>query len=304
MKVKRGFKEWLHLFLTGFTMGAADVVPGVSGGTMAFILGIYSELIEKTAQLGSDALHLLPRFRIAEFFKKVPWTFFIVLCSGILGAIVSFASLISHLLETYPAFVFSFFGGLILASAIAVCGISTFSRSAWISLVLCTVITAWIVGLNPMQSSNHSLPVLFVSGMIAISAMVLPGISGSFILLLLGQYQYILNAVHERNLLVVATVAAGCGIGILLAVHVVNFLLRRFHSITIAGLVGIMIGSLRLIYSKVVDGLHGFPGVMPELTLVALLFLAGFVLVTLLDQIQSRKNPVCRLFCRTSVRAL
>ena len=299
MNQVRSMRDWIHLFVTGFTMGAADVVPGVSGGTMAFIMGIYSELIEKTANLGSSALACLPRLQVRQFIAKVPWNFFIVLFGGILAAVVSFASAISYLLDAHPAYVFAFFGGLILASAIAVCGISKFTPGAWVSMILCAAITAWVVALNPTEASNHSLPYLFFSGMIAISAMVLPGISGSFILLLLGQYEYILDAVHDRNLLVVATVAAGCGIGILLAVHVVNFLLKRFEAVTIAGLVGIMLGSLRLIYIRVSEGLAG-EALVSGLTLVAALFLVGFLLVTVLDQLQSKKNPLCRLLCRTS----
>lgn len=301
--MKRTMRGWLHLFVTGFTMGAADIVPGVSGGTMAFIMGIYTELIENIAELGTNAIQLLPRLKVVEFFKRIPFPFFLVLGTGIGTAILTFAGLISHLLETQPAYIFSFFGGLILASAISICGMGTFTRGAWLSLIICMVLTGWLVGLNPMEQASHSLPVLFVSGMIAISAMILPGISGSFLLLLLGQYKYIIEAVHERDLLVVGTVAAGCGIGILLAVHVVNFFLHRFRSATIAGLVGVMLGSLRLVVAKVQGGLAGASELTVPLLIVAGLFLFGFLLVTILDQVQSKQNPLCRLVLRPSAGA-
>ncbi|MCB0337464.1 MAG: DUF368 domain-containing protein, partial [Bdellovibrionales bacterium] len=243
------------------------------------------------------------KFQIKEFVARTPWKFFIILGGGILSAIISFAGIISFLLKNHPAYLFAFFGGLILASAIAVFGVTKFSRNAWLSFAFATVLTAYIVGLNPMEGVSHGLPTLFISGMIAISAMVLPGISGSFLLLLLGQYQFILDAVHDRNLLVVATVAAGCGIGIMLAVHVVNFFLTKFHAVTIAALVGIMVGSLRLIALKVAEG---FALVTidfgPAMVIVGILFVVGFILVSVLDHLQSKANPVFTFF-GTSPRA-
>lgn len=296
MNKKRSVKDWLYVYLTGLTMGAADIVPGVSGGTMAFIMGLYSELIENIAKAGTSALRLLPKLEIKAFLQAVPWAFFLCLGAGIVTSLVSLAKVISYLLANQPAYVFSFFGGLILASAIAVCSIAKFSKSAWMAMLLFALFTAWLVGLNPMANVSHTPLVLFMAGMIAISAMILPGISGSFLLLLMGQYEFILEAVHQRDFLSIAAVGSGCAVGILLAVHVVNFFLHRFHAVTIAALVGIMIGSLRLIAAKVSEGFITAESMSapPSIAIALILFAVGFIFVTTIDQMQSKNNLLFR----------
>ena len=230
-------------------MGAADVVPGVSGGTMAFILGIYEELIEATSRITDpEFLRPLSRLQIAQALNALPWAFLVAVFGGVLLAVFSLAPGLEWLLEDHPVLLWAFFFGLVLAS------IFTVSRriASWTApKILAAVggaIGAYIfVGLVPIQTSE-ALWFIFVSGVIAISAMVLPGISGSFMLVLLGKYQYILGAVTNRDFVVLAVFGLGTGIGILAFARFLRWLLARYHDLTVAVLIGLMAGSLRKVW--------------------------------------------------------
>ena len=247
-KKGRSFKDYIVLMAKGFCMGAADVVPGVSGGTMAFILGIYEELLNAIKSFDLKSLRLLVSFRMRAFFEKISWQFLLSLGLGILTAIFTFSKVLAWLLENKPVLIWSFFLGLILASVVTVSKrIEQWKLSRWVSL-LCGLVGIYIlVGLVPV-STPDDLWFLFVSGAVAICAMILPGISGSFILVLMGKYQVVLQAVNEKNFIVLAVVAAGACVGIALFSRLLAWLLGRYHDLMVALLTGLMIGSLRKVW--------------------------------------------------------
>jgi putative membrane protein len=293
-------RQFLRLYLTGFAMGAADIVPGVSGGTMAFILGIYNDLLNAIKSFDVTALRLALRLRLREALAHIPLAFLIAVGLGIFTAIVVLSGALSHLLETHPTFVFAFFGGLILASIVAVGAKIRWSLATLAALIAGAAAAFIIVGLPVLQNANHDPLTLFISGAIAICAMILPGISGSFILLILGQYQYVLNAVRDRDILTLVAVAAGCVVGIVIFSRVLSYLLRRHYQVTIAALTGFMVGSLRTIWERSSAGAAALPDFgLGEALLGLALVIAGFLLVSALDHAQSRDNPFMGLFWRS-----
>jgi len=241
-------KEYLFLFLKGMGMGGADIIPGVSGGTIAFITGIYEELIRSIKSIDLQALKLLFSGKIVEFWTQINGKFLLVLVSGILVSLVSLARLLTNLLENHPIQLWSFFFGLIVISALVVSrDINRWNLGVVISLILGCVIAFFITKAVPAETSN-SLPVVFFSGALAICAMILPGISGSFILLILGKYVFILNALKDFNLGVILVFACGCGVGLILFSRLITWLFKNYRNLTIAALAGFMIGSLNKIW--------------------------------------------------------
>lgn len=301
--------QYVRLFFVGVAMGIADLIPGVSGGTMAFILGIYEELLSAIKSFNLKVLNLAARFKLKEAAAQIPWLFLIVLFAGIGGTVFSLAHLMSWLLENQPIFLFAFFFGLILASIIAVGAHIRWSFQTILALIIGSVGAYIIVGLVPLDMPHDPLT-LFLSGMVAIMAMILPGISGSFILLILGQYEHVLNAVKNFDLLTILPVGLGAVVGITAFARVLSWLLKHYHQATVAVLVGFMIGSLRVIWpwkdileERIVNGetvpivrVNVLPPFGPELWLALALCLSGFLLVTVLDHLQSRSNPLFRLF--------
>lgn len=302
-------KDYLYLYFTGVTMGAADVVPGVSGGTMAFIMGIYQELIDAIKAFDAEVVKLLLRFRIREALERVPWRFLVVLVAGIGSAILVLARIISWLLENQSTYLYAFFFGLVLASIVAVGVHISWSPTAVATLALGTVVAYWIVGLVPLQVS-HSPLIIFLSASVAIMAMILPGISGSFILLILGQYAYVLEAVKALDIITLLPFGFGIVFGITSFARILSWLLHHYHQVTITLLVGFMIGSLRKIWpfketlETRVDR-HGEivplveANVLPDFAAapawIALgLCVAGFVAIRILDRLRGDKSPFVR----------
>jgi putative membrane protein len=245
---KRSLAGYFGVTLRGMCMGAADVVPGVSGGTMAFILGIYQELIEAVRSINARFIRTLLAFRFREAMGLVPWKFLGFLVMGILFSVFSLARLLAWLLENKPVFLWSFFFGLILASILTVGrNLERWQVSALIWVVAGTVGTYFLVGMVPLNTPEAPW-FLFLSGAVAICAMILPGISGSFILVLLGKYHFVLAAVNERNFFVLAVVTAGALFGITSFSRLLSWLLKKHHDVTIALLLGLMLGSLRKIW--------------------------------------------------------
>ena len=243
----KALKHYLLLFLKGMAMGAADVVPGVSGGTVAFITGIYDELLASLAQLPKAATLLL-RGRIAQAWQCANANFLLALVSGILLSVLSLARLITALLETQPVAIWSFFFGLILVSThIVYREVGHWSTSRLVSALLGGVFAWWITVAAPIQLEG-TLLTLFLAGAVAICAMILPGISGSFILLLLGLYSIVIGAVKELDLLVLAVFASGCLLGILCFSRFLHWLLHRWRDVTLAFLAGLMVGSLNKVW--------------------------------------------------------
>lgn len=240
-------------------MGAADVVPGVSGGTIAFISGIYERLIEAIASIDISAIGLVFRGDIKGAWQHIDGTFLLVLATGILSAIFVLAHLIEHLVETQPILVWSFFSGLILASIVFML------RRVWPRSLtaLVFILVGALLALAIAQFRGAGLPitpiVIFVGGFIAISAMLLPGVSGSFLLLMMGLYETTLAAVTDFNLIYIAIFGAGAASGFIVFSRIIRALLHRFHDQTILFLTGLLIGSLYTTWPWKLMGSDGLP---------------------------------------------
>jgi len=244
----RNAKDYILLTLKGLAMGAADVVPGVSGGTIAFITGIYEELLETISNINLKALKKLKTDGLKSFWKHINANFLIALFLGIGISIVSLAKLITYLLEHHTILLWSFFFGLIVSSIYLVGKtINKWGVSKIIGLLIGTAIAFYITILPPMENPN-ALWFVFISGAIAICAMILPGISGSFILLLLGSYEMILGAIKDMKLAVIGVFAVGCLTGLLSFSKLLNWMFKKYHDLTIAILTGFLIGSLNKIW--------------------------------------------------------
>lgn len=291
--------HYVGLTAKGFCMGASDVVPGVSGGTMAFILGIFEELIQAIRSFDLKSLRLLFTLKFGRFLNAVSWEFLLSVGVGILLAIFTLARGLAWLLENKPVFIWSFFLGLILASVLTVSRRVTHWRpGTWLSFFLGLAGIYFLVGLVPGSTPNDSW-FLFLSGATAVCAMILPGISGSFILVLMGKYQYILEAVNQRDFEVLLIVAAGAVIGIMAFSRLLGWILKRYHDLMVALLIGLMLGSLRKIWPwketlETAVGTHGnmvplvqvntFPSCLNHEVAVALALMAvGFGVVVVLD---------------------
>ena len=242
------FSRYIVLALKGCAMGMADVVPGVSGGTIAFISGIYEELLDSIRSVEATALRLLLRFRLAEFWRHINGRFLLPVLLGIAVAIFSLARLMTYLLTNHPIAIWSFFFGLIVASALLVA--RQIGRWDWRTVLAFAVGAAaawWITVATPAETPDDWWFVM-LSGAIGICAMILPGISGAFILLLLGKYQYIMHAVGEFDIPVIAVFVIGAAAGIISFSHLLSWLLKHWHDVTVAVLMGFMVGSLNKVW--------------------------------------------------------
>ncbi|GAB3541140.1 DUF368 domain-containing protein [Pontibacter brevis] len=287
-------------------MGAADIVPGVSGGTIAFITGIYEELLGSIRSVNGEAIRLLLRFQLADFWRHINGTFLVVLLAGIGFSVGSLSRVILFLLENYPELLWSFFFGLIVASALVVGKKITRWTPGVILFGLVGAAIAYYVTVATPTQTPEAYWFVFLSGAIAICAMILPGISGSFLLVLLVKYEFILNAVKELRIGIIAVFGLGCVVGILSFSHVLNWALRNYYSATIALLTGFMVGSLNKVWpwkktlETYIDS-HGLPkplgqekvlpGAYESLTwqdaylpYAILLAVFGFLLVYLVDR--------------------
>ena len=229
-------------------MGAADVVPGVSGGTIAFITGIYEELINSIKSVNLKAAKLLFSGKISEFWSTINGTFLLSVLLGIGISVFSLAKGLKYLLDHHPVLIWSFFFGLIVASAIYIARtIKRWNASTVISGISGIIIAYFITVITPAEA-NTTYWFIFISGSIAICAMILPGISGSFILVLLGMYKFILDAVGSLQITVILTFLVGAAIGIVAFSNVLSWLLKKYHNQTIAMLAGFMVGSLNKVW--------------------------------------------------------
>ncbi len=308
----RNFKENILLFSKGIAMGAADVVPGVSGGTIAFISGIYEELLSSIRSVNGKAFQLLASFKIAGFWKHINGNFLVVLLAGIGTSILSLSRVILYLLTSYPEQLWSFFFGLVVASAIVVSKkIERWNMGVVIAGIIGIATAYYITVASPTETPTE-LWFIFLSGALAICAMILPGISGSFILVLLGKYEYILGAVKDLRISTIITFGIGCITGILAFSHVLNWMLKKYYNVTVALLTGFMIGSLNKVWpwKQVVSTYtdrHGeikplleqnisplnyleITGKEPHLLACLFLAIIGFLSVYLLEKISNRKE--------------
>jgi putative membrane protein len=302
--------QYALLSLKGIAMGAADVVPGVSGGTIAFITGIYDELLGSINNINFQALKTLKSDGVKAFWKHINGNFLVFLLLGIGVSIASLAKLISYLMDEHAIGLWSFFFGLVTASIFYVAQqVSKWNALNVIGFILGAFFAYFITEIPPLQQSGE-LWFIFVSGLIAICAMILPGISGSFILLILGSYEIIINAIKSINISIMAVFAAGCVIGLLSFSRVLKWLLDKHRNITIAVLSGFLLGSLNKIWpwkTNVGEPLYTHSNGKEEfitknispssfegdnqLILAISLFLVGFVLIFAMEIVAKKLNP-------------
>ncbi len=311
---KRTFKDYFRIFGVGIAMGSADIVPGVSGGTMAFILGIYEELLTTIKSFNMKLLKLLLVVKLKDALEQVNYKFLVSLLIGLGGALLSLAHLISWLLENHPVPLFAFFFGLVLASIVSVSSHIRWNVPMFITFTTGTAIAYFTVRLVPIDMPNDPLTLFWCSS-IAIMAMVLPGISGSFILFILGQYKYVLDAVKSLDIITLMPVAAGIIVGIMLFSRLLTWLLKHYKNITITLLVGFMMGSLWKIwpFREVLETATKPNGeiiairetlILPDIStglfwLSLGLCIIGFLAINILDYLKSKNNPLINIFIKS-----
>lgn len=240
--------SFVGIFLRGLAMGAADIVPGVSGGTIAFITGIYQRLLNSIQSFHPRLFRVFKEQGIAAVWQQIDGTFIVYLLSGIFVSILSLVRVMSFLLTEYPSFLWAFFFGLILSA----CYIVGRQVSDWKPLNIFILIVgsavALFISLATPTQVEPTLWLVFFAGSIAICAMILPGISGSFILLLMGMYTFIIEAVKSFEFVVLGVFAVGCILGLLMFARVLNYLLLSKKDQTLALLIGFMLGSLNTLW--------------------------------------------------------
>jgi putative membrane protein len=290
-------------------MGAADVVPGVSGGTIAFISGIYEELLSSISNVNLDLFKTLKNEGFKKAWKQLNGSFLLSLFIGIFISIISLAKAIKYLLENEPILLWSFFFGLVLASIIYIAKqITKWNFISVLVLVLGAFLAYYITTLNPLVNENSSSLFMFLAGAVAICAMILPGISGAFILVLLGAYKPILSAVDDRDIKTVVIVGLGAIVGLLSFSKILKWLFANYKNYTLAALTGFIIGSLNKIWpwketltwrtnSHGVEVPFNQQSVSPfsfdgdaQLMFAIILAIVGFALILLMEKLAVKKQ--------------
>jgi putative membrane protein len=307
---ERGLSGLLMISVKGAFMGAADVVPGVSGGTMAFILGIYEELLDAVKSFSSvETIKMLCLFKFRKAYLELPWKFMLFLVLGIASSFLLLAGPINWMLKNHPEQTWSFFFGLVLASVVAICPrVKKWNAGTTAALLSGTVFAYWLVGIMPARTPD-GLWFIVLCGALAICAMILPGISGSFILLLLGKYDFMLEVIHNvKNALVRLDLALllssgvimvcfmiGMGIGLASFVRILSWFFKKMHDVTVAVLIGFMLGSLRRVWPWKVSYGASQGNVFPQDFSTPVIWsivaaLAGLALVLITEYVANRKQ--------------
>jgi putative membrane protein len=302
-------REAISLFLKGWCMGMADLVPGVSGGTIAFISGIYEQLLDAIGSINRKSLSLLLTGQFKAAFSEIHFKFLLILFGAILSAIFTFARVMHYLMNQHTILTWSLFFGLISASIIVVFkelkNPKGLRELAWIFIG--TVNGVALVSLIPVETPEH-LSFIFLCGLISISAMILPGLSGSFLLLILGKYEYVTGAVKapfaEGNFVVLLMFTMGAVTGAMGFSRVLNWFLKHYRCETMAFLTGILIGSMKKIWpwkevleTRIISGrervlreVNVLPELGAELYLAIFLMIFGFLGVLLLDHLSRQRK--------------
>jgi len=304
---KRQFKDYALISLKGIAMGAADVVPGVSGGTIAFITGIYEELVTTISNVDLSLIKTWKSKGFSSMWNQLNGSFLLALVIGIGISVLSLMKLMAYLLDTYPVMVWSFFFGLVLASVWYIGKqIPKWKLSYILGFIVATVVAYLITTLTP-AGETQSLLYLFFCGALAICAMILPGVSGAFILVLLGAYKHIIEAVSAFDIKVFLVVASGAVVGILSFSRLLKWLFQHYEYFTLAVLTGFVFGSLNKIWpwKNIIDTeiIHGKEVILkeqsvlpnafdgePHLLIAIILSVLGFVLILLLEKWSLKKN--------------
>lgn len=288
----RTIKDYALLFLKGMGMGAADVVPGVSGGTIAFITGVYDELLSSIKSIDGTSLKMLFTGKFRAFWQTIHGNFLLALIGGIAVSVLSLARVITWLLSHHPIFVWAFFFGLVLASVWFVAkDIKQWNVRTVLAFVFGLAAALFITSATPAETPT-ALWFIFLCGAIAICAMILPGISGSFILLLLGKYAFIMEAVKDLDFVILGVFLVGAVIGITSFSRLLSYALRKWRAVTLSLLTGFMAGSLNKVWPWKTQDAAGLEHNIAPYSFVwqaVLLALAGFFLVWSLERISRRK---------------
>ncbi len=307
-RMQRRFIDYLVISLKGIAMGAADAVPGVSGGTIAFISGIYEELISTISNINIALFKTLFQKGFKAFWNDLNGNFLLALLSGIIISFVSFMRLAKYLLENEPILIWSFFFGLIIASIYFVGKqITRWNIATYVGLILGAVIAFYISNL-PSLANNESSLFLFFAGALAICAMILPGISGSFILVILGAYKTLSDTLHDFDIKRIAIFACGAVIGLLSFSHLLKWLFKHYHNFTLAILTGFIFGSLNKVWpwketltwhinSKGIKTPLLEKSISPfsyqgdnQLLIAIFLMIIGFLTIFILEKVGSKRN--------------
>lgn len=287
----------LILFLKGMAMGAANVIPGVSGGTVAFITGIYERLINALKNIDLEAIKLLFSGKLKLVLERIDFYFLAILFSGVFISILSLAKLLEIAFERYETLTLAFFFGLIVASVWAVSRqIGSRSISVVFSFIIGCGIAIAIAFLPPAQP-NDSFLYLTLCGVVAVCSMILPGLSGSYILLLMGNYILVLRAISSLDVSILLPIAIGCVLGLISLSRLLSYLFKNFKDLTIALLSGFVAGSLLIIWpwketitesfdgkEKAVGYIWNSPVLDLQFIYALLLALLGFIIVFLMER--------------------
>jgi putative membrane protein len=299
-------KEKILLTVKGMLMGAANVIPGVSGGTMALLTGIFEPLIHAVKSFDLTALKLAASGQFKEFAAHTRLAFLIPVGIGILASILSIARLLDVLFDRYAVFVWAFFFGLILASVWFVGRrIERTSPPVILLFIIGTASAAAVAFLEP-AAENASIPYLLLCGVVAMCSMILPGLSGSYVLLLMGNYRLVMiDAVNTLDLTVLLPVAAGAGIGLLLFARFLSWVFKRFHDQTLALLTGFIFGSLAVLWPwkrevtetfgekiKVIGYTYRIPEMNSGTLLAAVVMLAGIIAIIAVETAAARRKQI------------
>ena len=299
-------KHYIILFLKGMGMGIANVIPGVSGGTIALITEIYEDLINSLKSCDKKALKLILSFKISDFIQHTNLYFLLAVFSGSVASVFSIASLFKYLFLHYPIFIWAFFFGLIIASIYFIGKrIQKWNTSTVISLIIGTTVAIYISFLTP-ASENNNLFFVFLCGIIGVSGMILPGLSGSYILILMGNYELLMvKAVTELNIILLSVFFVGSAFGLMSFSHVLSWVFKQYKDATLALLTGFILGSLNIIWpwkkvaesiiiqgeEKIISYDWYFPSDFNKETILAiLLILIGIYTVYILEDFEQNKE--------------
>lgn len=296
----RSLIDYFWIGARGFAMGAADIVPGVSGGTMAFILGIYDELLDAIHAVDMTFIRRILTLKWREAFENFPWKFLLALALGIGTAILTLASVLHWALEEYPVYIWAFFFGLIVASIVLVRKrVESWNVVNILAAIVAAVGAFILVGSTPSETP-HTPILLVLSGALAICAMILPGISGAFILVLLGKYAYVLGAVKNFDIFTIALVGVGAVAGLVSFARLLRWMLNKNHDLVVAILTGFMLGSLRKVWpwktfetisETFVRETNFIPTIVNgEVVIAALLMIAGIAAIIVVEGYANRRE--------------
>jgi putative membrane protein len=315
----------IGLALKGAAMGAANVIPGVSGGTIAFITGIYEELIDSIKSFDLEALQLALKFKVREFIKHTNLKFLIAVGVGVITSIVSLAKLLEYVFINHETLTMAFFFGLIVSSVYLVGKqIGKWNTAAIFMLLLGAGIAVGIAFLKPAQENANPLWI-FLCGIVAISSMILPGLSGSYVLLIMGNYLLILNAISNLKFAILIPMSLGCGIGLVAFSHILSYIFKHFRNGTVGLLTGFVAGSLAIIWpwkktvyltneagefilkrgkEKIIAGYEWFLPVMDgQFAIAAVLMLIGAVVVVVIGRFDEQEKPAGKAALETRPEA-